>query len=114
MTKQLFWVGLVSAGLLFPVNLMASEHPPLIWGLGAVSCSQYLREAEAGAPIRWLDWVSGYFSGLNAANNARREYLKGLSTDDMSAYLSNYCRDNPFFNFVDAVLSMQRDLERAR
>jgi len=74
------------------------------YGAGLKSCRAYLdaREKGYGDEVAFIDWLAGYFSGVNKTSNHRNNML-GLSDLKVAIYwLDEYCRARPLAHFAGA------------
>src|SRR5579859_7157550 len=67
------------------------------YGAGLKSCKAYLeaRQSDTGEQVGFVDWLSGYFSGVNKTSRHRNNFF-GLS--DLSramTWLDDYCSTRP-------------------
>ena len=74
------------------------------YGAGLKSCKAYLdaRGATASEQVGFIDWLSGYFSGVNKTSAHRNNFL-GLA--DLTAALNSldtYCDSRPRAPFAEA------------
>lgn len=79
--------------------LTATAHGEAIttYGAGLKSCKAYLeaRQSDTGAQVVFVDWLSGYFTGVNKTSRHRNNFF-GLS--DLSramTWLDDYCSTRP-------------------
>jgi len=75
------------------------------YGAGLKSCKSYLdaRQQDNAEQVAFIDWLSGYFSGVNKTSNHRNNFL-GLSDLKAAMYrLDDYCNARPRVHFAEAV-----------
>jgi hypothetical protein len=75
------------------------------YGIGLQTCSSYLdaRDRNNSDQVAFLDWLGGYFSGVNKTSNHRNNIL-GLSGLKGAMFkLDDYCRARPTVPFAQAV-----------
>lgn len=75
------------------------------YGAGLKSCKAYLetRQSDTGEQVVFVDWLSGYFSGVNKTSRHRNNFF-GLS--DLSramTWLDDYCSTRPTVPVAAAV-----------
>ena len=78
------------------------------YGAGLKSCKAYLdaRGATASEQVGFIDWLSGYFSGVNKTSAHRNNFL-GLA--DLTAALNSldtYCDSRPRAPFAEAAAAL--------
>jgi hypothetical protein len=74
------------------------------YGIGLQPCSSYLdaRDRNNTDQVAFLDWLGGYFSGVNKTSNHRNNIL-GLSGLKGAMFkLDDYCRARPTVAFAEA------------
>jgi hypothetical protein len=74
------------------------------YGIGLQPCSAYLdaRDRNNSDQVAFLDWLGGYFSGVNKTSNHRNNIL-GLSGLKGAMFkLDDYCRARPTVAFAEA------------
>ncbi len=80
---------------LLPAQATADEHPVL--GQGNISCSSWLEVRQtdnAGAASR-IAWVLGFITAFNQYGLASpADVSEGKSTEDLMAWMDNYCRQH--------------------
>ena len=78
------------------------------YGAGLESCKAYLdaRDGHPSGPVDFVDWLSGYFSGVNRTSAHRNNFL-GLT--DLTAALNSldsYCTARPRAPFAAAAAAL--------
>ena len=78
------------------------------YGAGIKSCKAYLdtRDGSASDQVAYIDWLSGYFSGVNKTSTHRNNFL-GLA--DLTAALTSldtYCNSHPRAPFAKAAAEL--------
>jgi hypothetical protein len=75
------------------------------YGVGLDSCKRYLdARQEAGAEqVAFVDWLSGYFSGVNRTSTHRNNFFGLSDLKGAMAWLDNYCSARPQIHFAEAV-----------
>ena len=108
MKKLLAWAKGGSRVLICALAALASQavHAEEVtaYGAGLKSCKAYLdaRGATASEQVGFIDWLSGYFSGVNKTSAHRNNFL-GLA--DLAAALNSldtYCDSRPRAPFAEA------------
>ena len=68
------------------------------YGVGLNACEAYLsaREQRNEEELSYIDWLSGYMSGLNALSNRRINSILGdTNLQGTVDWLGNFCRKHP-------------------
>jgi hypothetical protein len=76
-----------------------------IYGVGLQSCGAYLndREQKNADEVAFIDWLSGYLSGVNAISLSTNNILGDSDLTGAIHWLDNYCHLNPRTRFAAAV-----------
>jgi hypothetical protein len=80
---------------LLPVSVTADEHPVL--GQGNISCSAWLDGRQTGNPSTTsrIAWVLGFMTAFNQyGSKSQADVSEGKSTDDLMAWMDNYCKQH--------------------
>lgn len=75
------------------------------YGVGLESCKTYLdarQEASVGQ-VAFVDWLSGYFSGVNKTSNHRNNFFGLADLTGAMSWLEDYCNARPQVHFAEAV-----------
>jgi hypothetical protein len=75
------------------------------YGVGLESCKNY-RDArqEAGVgQVAFVDWLSGYFSGVNKTSTHRNNFFGLSDLKGAMEWLDDYCDARPQAHFAEAV-----------
>lgn len=82
----------------------------------AFSCGAWLeaRKTPNGEAIQQEAWVTGYVSASNAFSVAAKQtdFLVGLDTPALFAWLDNYCRQHPLERLIAASDALIVDLTK--
>jgi hypothetical protein len=75
------------------------------YGTGLQSCGAYLndREQQNADEVDFVDWLSGYLSGVNATSSHTNNILGDSDLTGAIHWLDNYCHLNPRTRFAAAV-----------
>jgi hypothetical protein len=79
------------------------------YGAGLKSCKSYLaarQEEDNGASVAFVDWLSGYFSGVNKTSTHRNNFVGLSDLKGAMAWLDDYCNVRPQVHFAEAVGTM--------
>jgi hypothetical protein len=74
------------------------------YGTGLETCQAFLdsREQQSDHELNFIDWMSGYLTGVNATPNHHRNNILGASDLQQALYrLVDFCRVNPTRHFAD-------------
>lgn len=75
------------------------------YGIGLVPCGTYMdaRQQESSAEVvPFIDWLVGYFSGVNATSNRRNNILGPSDITAAMGRLDAICRHSPSAQFAQA------------
>jgi hypothetical protein len=81
----------------------------LVWGLGAQTCTEYLKFYQQNpqmTDVNFGTWMQGYMSGMNVAtqyNNNTYRNLASYSLDGMNKWMRHYCNQHPQDRFMTGV-----------
>src|ERR1700730_675572 len=91
---------LLAGSLLFPIAQMAAQEQAVL-GQGNVSCGSWL-ENRTGDDVQVAArtaWVLGYVTAFNQyGSKPEGDVSGGKSTEEMMAWIDNYCRQHPADN----------------
>jgi len=75
------------------------------YGVGLASCKTYLNaRQEAGVEqVAFVDWLGGYFSGVNKTSTHRNNFFGLSDLKGAMAWLDDYCEVRPQVHFAQAV-----------
>jgi hypothetical protein len=76
------------------------------YGSGLKSCKSYLdarQRPENGETVAFVDWLSGYFSGVNKTSIHRNNFFGLSDLTGAMAWLDDYCSARPRVHFAEAV-----------
>lgn len=96
--------------LALTAHCVAQQLPVL--GQGNIKCDSWLERrgnaAEAAAATAWL---LGYITAFNHYQaTPRRDVSGGKSTEDLTAWIDGYCRDNPSNDLYQASTALVQAL----
>jgi hypothetical protein len=106
------WAKGMFHGLICAIAALAAQavqaEAVTTYGAGLKSCKAYLDARGGTAPeqARFIDWLSGYFSGVNKTSAHRNNFL-GLA--DLGAALNSldtYCDSRPRAAFAEAAAAL--------
>jgi len=95
---SMFLVGMIIAPGAHAIGVMT-------YGVGLESCKSYLdARQEAGSEQEaFVDWLSGYFSGVNKTSTHRNNFFGLSDLKDAMLWLDAYCHARPAAYFAAAV-----------
>jgi hypothetical protein len=75
------------------------------YGAGLKSCKEYLetRQQDNAGEVTFVDWLSGYFSGVNKTSRHRNNFFGLSDLKSALAWLEDYCNARPRVYFAEAV-----------
>jgi hypothetical protein len=77
------------------------------YGVGLKTCRAYLSARENGDAnpdeVAFIDWLSGYFSGINKTSTHRTNALGFAGIGGAMEQLDEYCRARPLTDFAEAL-----------
>ena len=81
------------------------DSKPISYGAGFKSCGTYLNAREQRDPdeMTFVDWLGGYFSGVNAISMGSSNVLGTSDLAGTISWLDSYCRENLAARFAAAV-----------
>ena len=96
---------LVAVSLLFLLTARIAAQEQAVLGQGNVSCSSWLenhRSDDVQGSARTA-WVLGYITAFNQyGSKPERDISEGKNTEEMMAWIDNYCRQHPADNVYRA------------
>ena len=93
--------------LVFVAPAHAKDY--LVWGLGAQTCTEYLKFYQQNpqmTDVNFGTWMQGYMSGMNVAtqyNNNTYRNLATYSLPSMNKWMRQYCSQHPRDTFMTGV-----------
>ena len=92
---------LIGAG----VALTAHASDVTTYGAGLKTCAAYLdaREQQNSDEVPFVDWFSGYASGVNAISLTTNNVLGNSDLTAAIYWIDDYCRANSRARFAEAV-----------
>lgn len=78
------------------------------YGAGLNTCKAYSEAREASSPeqVAFIDWLSGYFSGVDNASSHRNNFLGLADLNTAMASLDVYCGARPLAPFAAAAWTL--------
>lgn len=75
------------------------------YGAGLKSCKAYLeaRQSDTGEQVVFVDWLSGYFSGVNKTSRHRNNFFGLSDLTRAMTWLDDYCSTRPTMPVAAAV-----------
>jgi len=75
------------------------------YGAGLQSCQRYLdaRQQDGADQVPFVDWLSGYFSGVNKTSTHRNNFFGLSDLNRATSWLDAYCSARPRVRFAEAV-----------
>lgn len=105
MNRLLFWLLVLS-----PVITQAESNDTFsVLGLGNVNCREYVEDYHSPRHREYINWTSGFISGLNHERKQSVSLNKGVASRML--WLLNYCEENPEDFFFLANSKLYSDLE---
>jgi hypothetical protein len=96
---------LVAGSLLFLLTARIAAQEQAVLGQGNVSCSSWLenhRSDDVQGSARTA-WILGYITAFNQyGSKSERDVTEGKSTEEMTAWIDNYCKHHPAENLYRA------------
>src|SRR5580765_501413 len=79
------------------VTLTAHASEVTTYGAGLKPCETYLdaRERQNADEVAFVEWFSGYASGVNSTSNHTNNILGDANLKEAVYRLGNYCRTHP-------------------
>lgn len=90
--------------VLLAVSLKASANSMLV---DRISCGAF-SSSDASRQNQYLWWVWGYLSASNQASTV--DFLLQTDAAGVQGAIEKYCRENPIDYFLNAVISVRRQL----
>ena len=95
----MYWRAVIVSMLLIGEGaaLTAYAGGVITYGAGLMSCGTYVdaREQQKADEVPFVDWLSGYVSGVNATSNHTRNFLGESNLKGAVYRLVNYCTAHP-------------------
>ena len=81
-----------------------------------VSCGTWTqaRQQDRQKPVTYQWWVAGFLSGLEYEGDPSGDPLAGNDIGGITAWIDNYCRENPLKTIADACLELMKLLRSGR
>ena len=78
------------------------------YGNGLMSCQAYLdaREQQSADEVAFVDWLSGYISGVNATASRTNNLLANPNLKDAVFWIGRYCRAHTINSFAAAAFAL--------
>lgn len=97
----------IASALLAVALLVSPAHGDEIttYGAGLLSCKAYLeaRQEDGAKQVAFVDWLSGYFSGVNKTSTHRNNFFGLSDLNRATSWLEEYCSARPLVHFAEAV-----------
>ena len=90
---------------------VAQQQPVL--GQGNIKCDSWLERRQGNAPegAAATAWLLGYLTAYNHYQAMpRRDVSGGKSTEELTAWIDGYCRDNPSNDLYQASIALVQAL----
>jgi hypothetical protein len=80
------------------------------YGTGLKSCEAYLaaRDQQSSEEVAFVDWFSGYLSGVNSAYNRANNILADANLKQSMYWVESYCRAHTTDSFAVASFALLR------
>ncbi len=86
-----------------------------IYGHGNSKCSEYLdftmRVGQENVAKNYQVWLNGFVSAYNTLMSTTGNVAKGKKSEELMAWMQNYCRQNPNAIFQRATIELLRVME---
>ena len=106
---------LVAGSLLFVLTARLAAQEQAVLGQGNVSCSSWLenhRSDDVQGSARTA-WILGYVTAFNQYGpKPERDVSEGKNTEEMTAWIDNYCRQHPVDNVYRASAALIDEFRR--
>jgi hypothetical protein len=96
------------ASLLLAGTLIQTSHvsaaPLRVLGLDDMSCAAWKKESDAELRQPYINWVRGFLSGHNYANQSHQ--VAAISSDTVAMFVDRYCAEHASATVTDAAMRM--------
>jgi hypothetical protein len=101
--------------LLFLLTARIAAQEQAVLGQGNVSCSSWLenhRNDDVQGSARTA-WILGYITAFNQyGSKSERDVTEGKSTEEMTAWIDNYCEHHPADSVYRASAALVDEFKR--
>lgn len=95
----MYWRAAIASMSLIGAGPAPTAHASEVttYGAGLKSCAAYLdaRERQNADEVAFVEWLSGYVSGVNETSNHTNNILGNTNLKEAVYRLGNYCRAHP-------------------
>jgi hypothetical protein len=95
----MYWRALIASTFLTATFVVPTAHASAVttYGAGLKSCAAYLddREQRNAEEVAFVEWFSGYASGVNSTSNHTNNILGDANLKEAVYRLGHYCRAHP-------------------
>jgi hypothetical protein len=95
----MYWRAVIASTLMTAAFVAPTAHASEVttYGAGLKSCAAYLdtREQQNTGEVAFVEWFSGYASGVNSTSNHTNNILGDANLKEAVYRLGNYCRAHP-------------------
>jgi hypothetical protein len=105
--------GLAASLLVFSTVQIAAQEQAVL-GQGNVSCGTWLEDRSSdGGQMARIAWVLGYITAFNQyGSKPEGDVSGGLSTEQITVWIDNHCKQNPADNVYRASAALVDELRR--
>ena len=105
--------GLAAILLVFSTVQIAAQEQAVL-GQGNVSCGTWLEDrSDGGQVMARIAWVLGYITAFNQyGSKPEGDVSGGKSTEQMTVWIENHCKQNPADNVYRASAALVDELRR--
>ncbi|MGH8231500.1 MAG: hypothetical protein ACRESY_06745 [Steroidobacteraceae bacterium] len=93
------WRLIMAAAFLIGLGASSRAHAVNVttYGSGLKPCASYLdaHDQQTSDEIAYLDWLSGYFSGVNVTSSRTNNLLGNTNLKSAVIWVARYCRAHP-------------------
>ncbi len=99
---------LLCTDLLHPAPVSAADAAGnyAVWGIGQVSCNQFVAAMDGSDGGKFGHYLAGYLTAINTAKAGVYRIAKGASTEDGLVALKAYCADHRMDSFERAIQAL--------
>lgn len=95
-------------------TVQAQEGRFTVIGPTGFSCGRWVNTPKQTAEYDVLRyWVLGYLSGANLGAKGT-DFLQNRDADGLTAWIDNYCRQNPLHAMTEAIYALMSELRAGR
>lgn len=91
------------AGALLPASVWAAT-PLKLLGMEDMSCATWKKQTDPEVREPYVQWVRGFLSGHNYANQAKQ--VAEVSTSTVAVFINRYCTEHAKSTVAEAAMRM--------